>query len=200
MQVLKLIEQYCSKNPLSSFVLDQELGVGHDGQAFELKNENNQAIKLGLRYLNDTRAPLIANEKAIRYIINNPFPHYVNLFSFTNLGTYSRPWNNNKYLSFNLYYYTMEKLEKISDDEKKVFHSLVCHEDLNKRKDYSSEEIKLIAKDLNKGLDFNYNKVLDFCLNYKHSLITYPDLHIRNIMKDNSNNFKLVDMDHIKFK
>jgi thiamine kinase-like enzyme len=92
----------------------------------------------------------------------------------------------------------MEKLHPLSEDEIKVFHSLVSHEDQNKIKKYSSLEINKILQGLSIGLDFDLHKVMFFCKNLNKLTIQHSDLHPRNLMKDSDGNFKLIDFDRTK--
>jgi Ser/Thr protein kinase RdoA (MazF antagonist) len=47
------------------------------------------------------------------------------------------------------------------------------------------------------GLDFEWDKVVRFYKACTRSEIIHEDIHHRNIMKDDSGNFKLIDLDRI---
>jgi thiamine kinase-like enzyme len=94
----------------------------------------------------------------------------------------------------------MEKLNKISEDEKKVFHSIMSHEDQNLHKNFSMSKIKNMLQGLSMGLDFDASKIIIFCENLRSTVIHHNDIHPRNIMKDNFGNFKLIDFDRCYFK
>lgn len=91
----------------------------------------------------------------------------------------------------------LEKLNKISSDEEKVFFSILSHEDANKTKNFSMKELMCILKGLQCGLDFNINEVIDFYFLVKNSKFVQKDLHTRNIMKSNS--YKLIDFDRVYY-
>lgn len=96
---------------------------------------------------------------------------------------------------FILYYYIMERLEKLSEDEKKVFHSILDHEDRGIVKNYSLSKIEEMLAGMSRGLDFDREKVILFCDNLHRCPILHLDISVRNIMKDASGNYKLVDFD-----
>ena len=64
---------------------------------------------------------------------------------------------------FILHYYIMEKLYTISEDEYKVFHTILSHEDREIKKNWSRKKIEETIKGLSLGLDFDKDKVLSFC-------------------------------------
>lgn len=96
-------------------------------------------------------------------------------------------------------YVLMDKLEPCSEDERKVFHSVLSHEDRNLKKNYNEAQLKNILSDLQSGLDFDFDEVLQFCLDVKECKFVHLDLHPRNIMKKN-NHFKLIDLDRIRYE
>ena len=98
---------------------------------------------------------------------------------------------------FITYYYVMENLSKITEDEKKVFYSLLSHEDRNVKKNYSLSSVIDMLKEMQRGLDFDYNKAFRFYRVLKESKFHHMDLHPRNIMKDTDGNFKLIDFDRV---
>jgi RIO-like serine/threonine protein kinase len=92
----------------------------------------------------------------------------------------------------------MEKLEKLSDDESKVFFTLLSHEDNNKKKNYTEENAIEILNKLKIGLDFDFDKVLYFFNKIMLNEINHLDISERNIMKDSCGTFKLIDFERIK--
>jgi thiamine kinase-like enzyme len=111
------------------------------------------------------------------------------------MGSYSRDaWKNTKQ-RYVLYYYIMEKLQKITEDEHKVFDSLVSHEDRGKKKNFTPAKVKEMLQGLRKGLDFDAQRVTFFYDNFNKSPVAHLDIHPRNIMKDAAGNFKLIDFD-----
>jgi len=201
MNVLSLIKQYCSPLNIS---LGEELGYGADGQCFNIVDNPNQVIKLSVLY--DMSDDFIIKSQIINqtlnYIKNNNTYPYVRVYEYIHLGSYSRcipSWKDGKQ-NFILYYYIMEKLNKISDDEKKVFHTLLSHEDRGIIKDYSLVKITEMLKGMQRGLDFDLSRVKLFCQAIKLSPLIHNDLHIRNIMKTQLGEFKLIDLDRLKLE
>lgn len=96
-------------------------------------------------------------------------------------------------------YVLMDKLDACSEDEVRVFHSVLSHEDRNLNKCYTEKQLINILSGLSKGLDFDSKEVLKFCLDVKECKFVHLDLHPRNIMKKN-NHFKLIDLDRIRYE
>jgi len=197
MLVLKLCQQLCpEKIPVTA---STRLGDGADGEVFDISDDPDKVVKFCVLY--DTGSIGYKNTykyitKVLDYLVSNPCSTYAEVYSHWYLGEYSRPiaWakKEQKYI---LYCYTMEKLYKISEDEKKVFHTIVSHEDRGIKKNFSSNKIKEILNGLSKGLDFDAERVIFFYDNFKNSPVTHLDIHVRNIMKDSAGNFKLIDFD-----
>lgn len=196
MLVLKLCRELCpTKIPVS---IGTKLGDGADGEVFLLAKEPNKVIKFCVLY--ETGSIKIENtykyiSKVINYLIGYPDPVFAHVYEHVFLGEYSRiAWGNRKQRYY-LYYYVMEKLQSLSEEERKVFDTIVSHEDRGKKKNFSPERIKNILSELALGLDFDMEKVKFFCENFKKSPVSHLDIHPRNIMKDNTGNFKLIDFD-----
>jgi serine/threonine protein kinase len=195
MQVLQLIQQHSVP---FHFQLGKEQGCGADGQVFELLNQPNKVIKLSVIYDYPWRDLTCYRhiEEVLNYVMVVQPPAYVSIYEHGYLGTYNRAVINSATLqSFILYYYVMEKLLKISDDERKIFHSILSHEDRGIEKNYSLEKIAEMLQGMNRGLDFDAEKIMIFYHNLRQARVLHNDIHIRNIMKDIGGNFKLVDLD-----
>ena len=93
----------------------------------------------------------------------------------------------------------MEKLLKISEDEAKVFHSILSHEDRGIFKNFSTDKVKKMLHGMQRGLDFDLQKIMLFYEALQNPQILHLDIHPRNIMKDENNNFKLIDLDRLQF-
>lgn len=203
MQALKLINKNSCILPYS---LGSEIGFGGaDGQCFEIINQPNLVIKLSVlyeEYLSSITNQYKVIENNINYLISNPIVGYVRVYTHEYLGSYKRFFcaAHNNEQEYILYYYVMEKLNKISEDEKKVFHTILSHEDSNIIKDLSYQKINKTLSELSRGLDFDYEKILYFCDNIKKSPIQHLDMHSRNVMKDELGNFKLIDLERLEFK
>lgn len=176
--------------------LGSRLGDGADGEVFDLTND--QVIKFCVLY--ETGRIKLENtykyiSRVVDHLITHPSPVYARVYEHVFLGEYSRvAWGNQKQRYY-LYYYTMEKLGKISEDERKVFDTIVSHEDRNKKKNFPIAKIKEMLSGLSQGLDFDTERVIFFCDNFRNSPVTHLDIHPRNIMKDGAGNFKLIDFD-----
>lgn len=171
------------------------LGSGQDGEVFEL---NDKVIKFCL-LKNNYRAEYSLSEayeiisNVLSYLIATPTLCFAKVFSHFTLGSLPLDQDNV------LYFYTMEKLNKISEDESKVFHTLLSHEDSNKEKKFTQAKLKIL-RGLSRGLDFDENSVKFFCENYRSDRLFHNDVHPRNIMKDHNGNFVLIDFDRVLLK
>lgn len=196
MQVLKFIQQNNCVIPYN--IGDQIDPGGSDGEIFSLIDYPNHVIKLCI--LDDLNEdPLQDHYKSItnslNYILNNKPEAYVNIIKHDCLGIYFRNWFSNLSMKYVLYYYVMEKLNKISDDEKKIFHTILSHEDNLIKKNYSFSKIKKMLKSMSSGLDFDFEKIMLFCNNIAKAPVIHKDLHPRNIMVNDAGYFKLIDLD-----
>ena len=199
MFVLSICKQLCpEKIPAQP---GERLGEGADGEAFVIADDPTKVIKLSIIYDRFEVPPQEIYFKQIvpilDYVMLNAPPMCVKVHEHGFLGEYSRQmvsWRKGVQ-KFVVHYCIMERLQKLSEDEKKVFHSLVSHEDKNIKKDLSPEKIKEICQGLAKGLDFDVQKVTLFCTQLCEASLLHSDLHPRNIMKDANGYFKLVDFD-----
>ena len=184
--------------------MGERLGEGADGEVFSLQDDPKKVIKLGILYehhngkLNQYYKQI---RKVLDYMMQVQPAAYAQVYEHECIGSYSRPmpfWRSGEQ-KFIIYYYTMERLQKISEDEAKVFHSILSHEDRGIEKNFSSEKIQEILQGLSRGLDFDAKKVTLFCDNINRAAISHLDLHPRNILKDADGNFKAIDMDRCEF-
>lgn len=197
MLALKLCQQFCPEKV--NFSLSNRLGDGADGEVFELQDKPDKVIKFCVLYEyegSDIKANINGILKSLSYIKYNRPCTYAQVHDYMYLGESSRRLESlGKNQNYILYYYIMEKLFKISEDEKKVFHSILCHQDMNLKKDYSINKIKEMLRGMGRALDFDFDKVTFFCDNVKKIPLQHQDVHVRNIMKDKMGNFKLIDFD-----
>lgn len=201
MLVLKLCEQLCpDKIPC---VTNRKLGDGADGEVFDIINDPNKVVKFCVLYQSSAEHPLVTYKQVTQvldYLIATPLPTYARVYSHGYMGEFNRAVWENQQQTYLIYYYLMEKLHKISDDESKVFHSLISHEDRGIKKNFSSLKIKEMLQGMSRGLDFDVERVTFFLDNFKNSRMAHLDIHVRNIMKDSNGNFKLVDFDRAQIK
>lgn len=183
MSILSIINQLNIKLPVCP---DIKLGSGQDGEVYSILNNNQQVIKL----CNTINHPTLLKHIPfiLKYLIEQQPLAYTRVYSYGIL----KKINNQLF-----YYYIMELLFNISSDEKKVFHTLLSHEDQNKVKNYSPPQVKQILKGMQLGLDFDPQAIQNFLQQLNNSTIKHNDLHPRNIMKNKDGQFKLVDLDRL---
>jgi len=203
MFVLSLCKQLCpDKIPAE---LGARLGDGADGEVFSINGDDSRVFKLGILYERYDTGLLKAYQQ-IRDVLNfmqTEKPEgYAHVYEHEYLCTSSRKVEHlrsgKQY--FIIYSYTMEKLNKISEDERRVFHSILSHEDRGIEKNFSSDKIREMLEGLARGLDFDAEKVTLFCDNIRAAPVSHLDIHVRNIMKNESGNFKLIDFDRIELE
>jgi len=184
----------------------ERLGDGADGEVFEIKDEPDKVIKFCIFYDNDDCDAAIHyfehTVPNLKYLINNPMPICARVYAHMSMGSFRRDFASSKSgkQSFVLYNYIMEKLQKISEDEKKVFHSILSHEDRGIEKNFTVEKVTEMLQGLSRGLDFDAERVIFFYEKLISGSLIHMDLHPRNIMKDAEGNFKLIDFDRVQLK
>lgn len=192
-----LAYKLCQETSLDHiYDIGPKLGDGADGEVFEIKSDPSKVIKFSVLYETNEPIKLVYDQisKTLNYLIENHNDTHARVFEYTYLGQYNRVTYNGLQ-EYILYSYTMEKLEKLSEDEKRVFHSLLSHEDREIKKDFSPKILQEMLTGMQRGLDFDLEKVKFFLNNYKKTKLNHNDLHPRNIMKDVRGNFRLIDFD-----
>lgn len=197
MQVIKYLDK--ALFPIVNCI-DQKIGDGADGEVFTMLNSENLA-KFSIFYCwrNENLDEVIASRLQSYAAVKRHSDIFVSVFDSRHLvnGVRKIVAGEQEYAIF---YYEMEKLLKISDDEIRVFHSIISHEDSNLKKDLNLDKISKTLDGLSIGLEFNQKKVINFCKSLQNleSLgIHYADLHPRNVMKSKDGDFKLIDIDRI---
>jgi len=202
--VLSLCHQLCpDKIPVKT---GERIGSGGaDGEVFEILDEPTKVIKMGILYERHDRGLqnyFTAIQKGLDYVMTVQPAAYARVYEHGYLGTYSRKaehWRTGKQ-NFIIYYYIMEKLHKTTEDERKVFHTILSHEDRGIEKNFSPDKIRKMLEGMSKGLDFDAEKVTLFCDNIRGASVSHLDIHVRNIMKDDAGKFKLIDLDRIELE
>jgi len=200
MQAFSLCKKECPNN--IPVIVSNKLGDGADGDVYDILGTPNKVIKFGVLYddfINPLSIKYLDIENSLHYIKNNNPSVCARVYDYNFLIQSTRKvvTGTQDYI---LYYYIMEKLNKISDDEKKVFHTIFSHEDRNLEKHFSVQEVNKILSGLSKGLDFDMDKVTRFHTNVINSSIKHLDMHPRNIMKTHDGNYKFIDFDRVNIE
>lgn len=203
MYVLSLCNQFCpEKIPVK---VGGRLGEGADGEVLEIIDDPSKVIKLGILYERHDRGfekYYKQIQRVLDYMMLVQPAAYARVYEHGYLGTYSRKaehWRTGKQ-KFIIYYYIMEKLQKTTEDERKVFHTILSHEDRGIEKNFSPAKIREMLEGMSRGLDFDAEKVMLFCDNIRGASVSHLDIHVRNIMKDDAGKFKLIDLDRIELE
>lgn len=187
------------------YLTAERLGDGADGEVFAIEGDSTKVLKLGIlyeRYDKDFEKQYKQIHNVLDYLVASPTNSYARVYEHGYLGTYSRKadhWRGGEQ-KFIIYYYTMERLDKISEDEKKVFHTILSHEDRGIKKNFSPDKIREMLQGMSRGLDFDAEKVTLFCNNIRTAPVSHLDIHVRNIMKNESGDYKLIDLDRIELE
>jgi serine/threonine protein kinase len=202
MQVLSLYEKNYPDHIPYYDLLGNEVGAGSDGQVFDIKG-TNKVIKYCILYQDYSNDLHFKFEEIMKAICNirdyNP-NICARVYEFDFIAYGSRRVFRGLDQKYVMYYYIMEKLSKISEDEKKVFHTILSHEDRGIIKNFKDKELKEILFGLSRGLDFDEERVIIFYNNLKNSPIQHLDIHVRNIMKDSEGNYRLIDFDRVNIR
>lgn len=199
MIVLDLIKKLCPEK--LPYKLGKPIGSpGADGECFLLADDPSKVIKLSVIYESfDGSSPrdiyFDQIDPVFRQVISTSPHHCVSVYEYGFLGEYSRDWHGGVRQKFVIHYCIMERLNKLTDDEKRVFHSIISHEDRNAVKDLSPAKVENILAGLATGLDFDASKVMLFIDQLRKSKLIHGDLHPRNIMRRNSGDYALIDLD-----
>lgn len=157
------------------FPVDEVIGSGVDGIVISSKGF---AVKASLWEVEKYKT-------IINFLYSKPY-EYVCVHEYGNLTE-------------EVAYCVMDKLNPLSDDEYKMFFSLISHEDRNIMKDLSGSKFNETLDGLSKGFEFDRKQVVKFCNLLFTSHYKHLDLHPRNIMKNKNKEFKLIDLDRIRY-
>jgi len=200
---MSLCRQFCpEKLPVKT---GERLGEGADGEVFEIEGDTTKVIKLGILYERHDRGFLNYYrqiQRVLDYLMHAHPTAYARVYEHGYLGTHSRKmpaWKSGTQ-NFIIYYYIMERLQKITEDERRIFHSILSHEDRGIEKNFSPEKVREMLEGMGRSLDFDAEKVRLFCDNIRGASISHLDIHVRNIMKNEAGDFKLIDLDRIELE
>lgn len=173
----------------------ERLGEGNNGEVLSIVGDSTKVLKLSMLLSKTGDQEQYSQIKnGLDYVVAMCPPAYVRVYSHAYLGAQLLVPPQLQYI---FYYYIMEKLHEISKDERKLFHSILSHEDRGLRKRFSLEKIRKMRQGMSKGLDFDAEKVMLFCENIRNAPIIHEDTHARNIMKNDNGDFRLIDLDSI---
>lgn len=173
MKPLELLKKH--RVPLP-FNLGQRLGYGQDGQVFVKKFARKRVIKLSTNQ---------EGFAVLSFLQSKGFSHIVPILKFNILLNNATDW---------VHFVEMERLFPLSEEEQKAMHTLLSHEDANKRKEFNPQALH----DLSQWLSFDERKMRDFCLAVTSGPIRHLDLHPRNIMRDRNGYYRLIDLDRLE--
>lgn len=185
------------------YSIGPSLGQGADGEVREVIGHPSKVIKLSVMYDLDYSGSFKKDyvNKLIVYnkILKNSPSILVKLLDYglVHFGERITDVGKQEYV---VYFSLMEKLYSITEDEGKVFHSILSHEDRNKIKVFSEKQLKEILYNFRRGLDFSEEEVKLFHTNLKNSKFRHNDIAVRNIMKNRYGQFKLIDIDRVTYE
>lgn len=162
--------------------IGSKIGDGVDGEVFSFNSD--KIIKIS-KVDNDNKLEF---DKVLTYLKLNVLYPYARVYMFGYLEI------------INYSYYISEKLNPLTEDEWKVFHSIVSHEDRNIVKNFDEEKVKQILFGLSRGLDFDAERVTFFCAGLKSAPVIHKDMHPRNILKNENGDFKMIDFNRCYLK
>ena len=176
--ILSLVKNSTNTLPKFGNVIAQNA----DGEIYEL---NEKAIKFGIVYNSDNPVSEYKSiEKVLFFLKDRNIPCFTKIFDSKFLGV--KDGNL-------LFYYVMEKLKPITDDEQRVFHTLLSNR-------YNSYQLRKVLSEMRRGLDFDERKVTFFYETFASCPMSHSDAHARNLMKDSYGNFKFVNPERCVFK
>lgn len=188
-----------------TFCLGQELGYGAQGNVFAINDHPDRVIKLSFMY--DIHDQTIDSKfesvsKVYNYILDTKPSGLVRIYDFGHLtdGTrevFSSIKEQKKFQKIIIYYSIQEKLQQLSEDEKKVFKT-ICQ--LWRSELELKRPLEEVIAEQAVFLEFNQIKVNKFVKQVTNSPVDNRDMHRRNIMKDHDGNFKMIDFDLAQLK
>lgn len=178
------------------FKIKNRIGSGADGEVYSISKD--KVIKFSIRYdcfcswsKEDFDRIKSRTKSNFDFIINNKQNDFVDVFDFNFLSEGERVFNNTLQKYFT-YYYVMNKLVPINESDFIKFNLI-----------YTALDCKITYNKLFKfknNFDSSYNKYINFLTKILNSKICHEDIHPKNIMMDENNNFKMIDVDRIFIK
>jgi hypothetical protein len=190
------LRQYC---PLltSMFAIKETLGSGSNGEAYLLEDGSVLKVSALIDWAHkelDIREEYAQIWWILRQIKQEQPIHLVKLHDLGVIACGRLPEKQN----YTIYYYRMERLFPLTEDETKVFQTVISHEDRHLIKHFKPKELDSVLKGLDKGLEFSAERVRTFYQQIQASKFRHLDLHQRNIMKTAEGEYRLIDLDRMK--
>lgn len=180
---------------LKNISVGKLLDRGAQGKVFEIINQPDRIIKLSILYDVDPNQNLnnVFNriERVYNFVIKHRPSNVVSIHDFGRLieGKRETVYGPQRYI---VYYSIQEKLLPLAEEEKKVFKT-ICQSVNNELN--LTRPLEDILNELSCWFEFNKLKINAFMKQLSECKINNNDFHRRNIMKDASGNFKVIDMD-----
>src|ERR1700722_20210678 len=105
------------------FALGPEIGSGVDGQVFEKMGELDRVIKISMTH----QSGYVQIDNTLAHMQH--LWHFAKLYSYGPIFTYH---DGEAVVTKTIFYVEIEKLFPLTEDERKLFHTLLSHEDANK--------------------------------------------------------------------
>ena len=198
MLVRKLCQQYCPDRLPAN--LGERLGDGADGEVFSLIDQPDRVIKLGVILQRTSLSPEDAYrdmEKVLSVLVEKQPDAFVRVYQYGELYQGNRPYDNGRQ-NFLLYYYTMDKLRELTNEERALFAAILEHPDRIISR--NSDALERFLQEWRGGLDIDHRRVILLFEQYHAALIEHLDLHQRNIMKDAAGDYKLIDLERTEIR
>ena len=197
MKALVLCKQLC---PEFLPTIGDQLGHGGaDGEVFSLLETPGQVIKFSIIY-DYPFAPYLKEygriSDILTYLVSERPDVCARVYTHRKLAEGSRQnitYGEQKYL---LYSYVMEKCFPLTEEEKKVFSSIITPQKSFKK----IRQAEKILFGLSKGFDFDLARVTSFVRGASLLPFTHSDVSVLNIMKNDRGDFKLIDFDRAKME
>lgn len=176
------------------YKLGSQLGYGAHGEVFEVQEQPSKAVKVSVLYdaydvpIDDMFATINHTHSYLKGKCIFPLAP---IYEFAKISEGHRDTVSGKQ-KYIVYYCVMDKLQPLSEDEKKVLKT-IC--DVYNKNVKQTKPMKDILKDLSSWFCFDQAKVLEFYEMLLACPIQHNDVHRRNILKDSNNNFRLIDFD-----
>lgn len=198
---LNTFRNYCN-DKIPRIDMNRKLGGGADGEVYPSLDDPTQVYKLCIMH-DQFQEPVLSRYDRLSTIFSflrdTPPNSYGRVFNFSKVELSEEAAKRYSNGAFIFHYYSMEKLERPTDDEIRVLESLIsCQGGI--RYNYSMDATRVLLEGLIKGLTFNMEKMMTFANDYVLCPIIQTDLHTGNILKDKEGNFKVVDFDRLTFK